>query len=59
MGNFLNDLNKIIEIDNMNQKAYLKRAEIYEKINKLNESYKDYEKALLIGKILEKNKCKL
>ena len=48
------DLNEVIKYECNNQNAYLRRAECYEKINNLESSYKDYEKALQIGKKMEK-----
>ena len=49
------DLNEVIKFESNNQNAYLRRAECYEHINNFNSSYKDYEKALEIGKKMEKN----
>uniref|UniRef100_A0A336K1X9 CSON008225 protein n=1 Tax=Culicoides sonorensis TaxID=179676 RepID=A0A336K1X9_CULSO len=44
----LDDCNKSLELDNLYQKVYLRRALLLEKLNKLEESLADYEKVLMI-----------
>jgi tetratricopeptide (TPR) repeat protein len=44
----IKDLNEVIRIEPNNKKAFLKRGECYEKINNFINSYKDYEKAILV-----------